>query len=73
MLFFIQNTIALSGNRSLPGDNREEGTVSDKERLHLVTHGDGLTYVCIVRINIFLAYQTHLIQLELLIGDATGL
>ena len=72
MLFFIRDTIILGSNRSVPWGDWEERAVGDQEGLHLVTLGDGLTSYFIIRFNIFLACQTHLVQPELLVGDATG-
>ena len=71
MLFFIGDTVILGGNGSIPWYARDERDVGDKEGLHLVTLGDGLTCYFVVRFNVFLACQTHLLQLELLVGDAT--
>lgn len=51
----------------------KKGAVDNQEGLYLVMLRDGLPYVCVVRVNIFLACQTHLIQSELLVGDAVGL
>ena len=65
--------IVLGSNGSLPWGKRDEWIIGDQQGLHLVTLGDGLTCDCIVRFNIFLACQTHLVQSELLVGDATGL
>ena len=73
MLFFIGNTVILGGNGSIPWYGRDERAVSNQEGLHLVTLGDGLTCYFVVRFNIFFACQTHLVQSELLVRDATGM
>ena len=73
MLFLVGDTIILGNNGSIPWSNRDDWAIGDQEGLHLVTLGNGLTSECIIRLNIFLACQTHLVQLELLVGDATGL
>ena len=41
--------------------------------MNLIALGDSLMSDCIVRFNIFLASQTHLVQPELLVSDAAGL
>ena len=73
MLFFIRDTIILGTNGSILWDGRDERAVGDQEGLHLVTLGDGLTSYFIIRFNVFLACQTHLVQPELLVGEATGM
>ena len=73
MLFFIGHTVILGGNGSTPWYDRDGRAVGDQEGLYLVTLGDGLTCYFVIRFNIFLVCQTHLVQLELLVGDATGM
>ena len=72
MIFFC-NTVVLDGNWSIPWYSRDERAVGNQEGLHLVMLGDGLTCYFIVRFNVFLACQTHLVQPELLVRDATGM
>ena len=72
MLFFISNTIVLGGNGSISFGRWEKGSGDAKECFDLVTLGGGLTSDFIIRFNIFLACQTHLLQPKLLVGDAHG-
>ena len=71
-MIFFGNTVILGGNGSIPCYSRDERAVGNQEGLHLVTLGDGLTCYFVVRFNLFLVCQTHLVQPELLVGDATG-
>ena len=73
MLFFIRDTVILGGDGSIPRNYRDQRAVGYQEGLHLVTHGDGLMGYFVIRFNVFLTYQTHLVQAELLIWDATGM
>ena len=70
-LFFISDTIILGCNRSISLGNWEKESAGGQEGLYLVTLGDGLTSYFIIGFNIFLACQTHFVQPELLVGDAT--
>ena len=70
-MIFFGNTVILGGNGSIPWYSRDERAVGNQEGLYLVTLGDGLTCYFIIRSNVFLACQTHLVQLELLVRDAT--
>ena len=65
--------IILDSNGSVLRGYREKWTICDKEGLHLFTHGDGLTYNCIIKFNIFMACQTYQFQPELLFDVAAGL
>ena len=71
-LFFISDTIILGCNRSFSLGNWEKGSAGGQEGLHLITLGVGLTSYFIIRFNIFLVCQTHFLQPELLVDDATG-
>ena len=62
MLFFVGDTIILGNNGSIPWDDKDEWAVGDQEGLHLVTLGDGLTCYFVIRFNVFLVCQTHLVQ-----------
>ena len=72
-LFFFGSTVILGSNGSIPWYSRDEKAVGNQEGLHQVILGDSLTYYFVVRLNVFLECQTHLIQPELLVGDAAGL
>ena len=73
MLFFFRDMIILDSTTSILRGYREKWVVCDQEGLHLVTHGDGLTFDYIVRFNMFLTCQTYRFQLELLVDNATEL
>ena len=73
MVLFIRDTVTLSGNGFVPRNYRDQRIVGYQEGFPLVTHGDGLTGYFVIRFNVFLACQTYRVQLELLVGIATGM